>query len=56
MLHSTNDPRVIAGAATLTFEMLEEKPDLEAIVVSDEIRRSAGGGKQPRSVVFRAFS
>jgi len=40
MLHSTNDPRVIAGAATLTLEMLEEKPDLEAIVVS------VGGGSQ----------
>jgi threonine dehydratase len=40
MLHSTNDPRVIAGAATLTLEMLEEKPDLEAMVVS------VGGGSQ----------
>ncbi len=40
MLHSTNDPRVIAGAATLTLEMLEERPDLEAIVVS------VGGGSQ----------
>ena len=40
MLHSTNDPRVIAGAATLTLEMLEEKPDLEAIVIS------VGGGSQ----------
>jgi threonine dehydratase len=40
MLHSTNDPRVIAGAATLTLEMLEEKPDLEAVVVS------VGGGSQ----------
>ena len=40
MLHSTNDPRVIAGAATLTLEMIEEKPDLDAIVVS------VGGGSQ----------
>ncbi len=40
MVHSTNDPAVIAGAATVTWEMLEEKPDLEAIVVS------VGGGSQ----------
>jgi len=38
MLHSTNDPRVIAGAATLCFEVLEEQPELDAIVVS------VGGG------------
>jgi threonine dehydratase len=40
MLHSTNDPRVIAGAATLSFEMLEERPELDAIVLS------VGGGSQ----------
>jgi threonine dehydratase len=40
MVHSTNDPAVIAGAATVTWEMLEERPDLEAIVVS------VGGGSQ----------
>ncbi len=40
MVHSTNDPRVIAGAATLTLEMLQERPDLDALVVS------VGGGSQ----------
>ena len=40
MLHSTTDRRVIAGAATLFFEVLEEQPDLDAIVVS------VGGGSQ----------
>jgi threonine dehydratase len=32
LVHSTNDPLVIAGAATLTLEMLEQEPALEAIV------------------------
>ena len=40
MVHSTNDRAVIAGAATVTWEMLEERPDLDAIVVS------VGGGSQ----------
>jgi threonine dehydratase len=39
-IHSTNNRHVIAGAATLTLEMLEERPDLEALVVS------VGGGSQ----------
>lgn len=40
MVHSTNDPDVIAGAATVTWEILEERPDLDALVVS------VGGGSQ----------
>ncbi len=40
MVHSTNDARVIAGAATLTMEILQEQPDLDAMVVS------VGGGSQ----------
>lgn len=40
MVHSTNDPAVIAGAATLTLEMIEEEPSLDALVVS------VGGGSQ----------
>jgi threonine dehydratase len=40
MVHSTNDPAVIAGAATLTLETLEERPCLDALVVS------VGGGSQ----------
>jgi threonine dehydratase len=39
-IHSTNNPHVIAGAATMTLEILEERPDLEALVVS------VGGGSQ----------
>ena len=40
LLHSTNDRKVVAGAATLTLEMLEEQPEIDAIVVS------VGGGSQ----------
>ncbi len=40
MVHSTNDPSVIAGAATATLEILEEQPSLDALVVS------VGGGSQ----------
>jgi threonine dehydratase len=40
MIHSTNDRDVIAGAATLTLEILRERPRLDALVVS------VGGGSQ----------
>jgi threonine dehydratase len=40
LVHSTDCPAVIAGAGTITLEMLEQQPDLEAIVVS------LGGGSQ----------
>ncbi len=40
LIHSTNDRRVIAGAATLTLEAMEQQPDLEALVIS------IGGGSQ----------
>jgi threonine dehydratase len=40
MVHSTNDRDVIAGAATLTWEILEERPEIEALVVA------VGGGSQ----------
>jgi threonine dehydratase len=38
--HSTNDPAVVAGAATMTLEMLEQQPDLDALVLA------VGGGSQ----------
>ena len=38
--HSTNDPRVVAGAATMTLEILEQCPDLDALVIA------TGGGSQ----------
>ncbi len=38
--HSTNDPRIIAGAGTMTLEILEQKSDLDAIVIA------VGGGSQ----------
>jgi threonine dehydratase len=38
--HSTNDVRVIAGAATMSLEMLEQAGSLDAIVVA------VGGGSQ----------
>jgi threonine dehydratase len=40
LVHSTNDRDVIAGAGTLTLEMLEEVPNLTAIVYA------VGGGSQ----------
>jgi threonine dehydratase len=40
LVHATNDPRVLAGAATLALEMLEEAPELEALVIG------VGGGSQ----------
>lgn len=38
--HSTNDARVLAGAATMTLEMLEQSGGLDAMVVA------VGGGSQ----------
>jgi len=40
LVHGTNDRTVIAGAATISLEVLEEKPDLDAMVVA------VGGGSQ----------
>ena len=40
MAHSTNDRQIIAGAGTLSLELLEQAPDLDAMVVS------IGGGSQ----------
>lgn len=40
LVHSTNHPQVVAGAGTITLEMLEEEPELEALVFG------VGGGSQ----------
>ncbi|HKQ96921.1 MAG TPA: threonine/serine dehydratase [Candidatus Polarisedimenticolia bacterium] len=40
MVHSTDEPLVIAGAGTMTLELLLEHPDLDALVLS------IGGGSQ----------
>jgi threonine dehydratase len=40
IVHSSNEPLVLAGAGTLTLEILEQQPDIEAMVVS------VGGGSQ----------
>src|SRR5687767_12000041 len=40
LVHSTNEPQVIAGAATMTLEMLEQAPHCDAIVLA------VGGGSQ----------
>ncbi|HEX9286688.1 MAG TPA: threonine/serine dehydratase [Thermoanaerobaculia bacterium] len=40
MVHATNEPLVVAGAATLALEILEARPRIEAIVVA------VGGGSQ----------
>jgi threonine dehydratase len=40
IVHSTNNRGVIAGAATLALEMLEERPQIQALVMA------VGGGSQ----------
>jgi threonine dehydratase len=40
LVHSTNDPLVIAGAGTLTLEILEDQPALDVLVLG------VGGGSQ----------
>jgi threonine dehydratase len=40
LVHSTNDREVIAGAATITLEIVEQAEDLDAIVIA------IGGGSQ----------
>lgn len=40
MIHATNDPLIVAGAGTLALEILEQRPGIEAMVVS------VGGGSQ----------
>src|SRR5690606_5288828 len=40
LAHSTNDPRVIAGAATLTLELVDQAPALDDLVIA------VGGGSQ----------
>jgi len=40
LAHSTNDPRIIAGAATMTLEIIEQEPALDALVIA------VGGGSQ----------
>jgi threonine dehydratase len=40
MAHSTNHPEIIAGAGTLTLEVLEQEPEIDAMVIA------VGGGSQ----------
>ena len=40
IVHSTNDPHVIAGAGTIALEIVEQEPELDAIVIA------VGGGSQ----------
>jgi threonine dehydratase len=40
LIHSTNEPQVLAGATTITTELIEQAPPLDAMVVS------VGGGSQ----------
>jgi threonine dehydratase len=48
MAHSTNDPGVIAGAATLSLEICEQADTLDAIVVA------VGGGSQAVGALLAA--
>ena len=38
--HATNDPRIVAGAGTMTLEIVDQAPDLDALVIA------IGGGSQ----------
>lgn len=38
--HSTNDARIVAGAGTMTLEIVEQAPELDALIVA------VGGGSQ----------
>jgi threonine dehydratase len=49
-VHSGNEPHLIAGVATATLEMLEEAPDLDAIVVPI----GGGSGAAAACVVAKA--
>ena len=40
LVHSTNEPQVLAGAATISLEILEQAPALDAMVIA------VGGGSQ----------
>jgi threonine dehydratase len=40
LVHSTNNRDVIAGAGTMTLEMLEQEPELDAVIIA------LGGGSQ----------
>ena len=40
LVHSTNDATIIAGAGTMTLEILEQQPDLDAVIIA------LGGGSQ----------
>jgi len=48
VVHSTNDPTVIAGAATITAEFLSQVPTLDALVVA------VGGGSQAVGAITAA--
>jgi threonine dehydratase len=48
MVHSTNEPLVVAGAGTLALEMLRERPEIEAFVIA------VGGGSQAVGAITAA--
>ena len=43
-IHPFDDPQVIAGQGTVAFEVLEQAPDADAVLVPLGWRRVAGGG------------
>ena len=45
LVHSTNNPNIIAGAGTMTLEILEQVKDIEAMVIS------VGGGSQAAGAI-----
>ena len=55
-IHSGNEPLLIAGVATETLEMLQDQPDLDAILVPVGGRSGAAGAcaraTQPQTLKF----
>ncbi len=51
-IHSGNEPLLIAGVATLTLEILEDQPDLDALIVPI----GGGSGAAGACVVSRALN
>jgi threonine dehydratase len=50
LVHSTNNAAVIAGAGTVTLEILEDEPQLDALVVA------VGGGSQAVGAIVAAHT
>lgn len=48
LVHSTNDRTILAGAGTLALELLEQAPQLDALVLSPSPRSSTASRDSSR--------